>query len=126
MYIIVQYSIGLLAKKQLSSHSIALSPARIKVDVDVTSKNCTEQRVPWVQLQRHPNKQQFADISFTTKGKKSSVADPNPYWIRVQSGKWIRIRIPNPYPDPKMTHKKVEKKTLEILCFEVLVSSFKS
>jgi len=32
------------------------------------------------------------------------VADPDPYldpdWIRIQSGKWIRIRIRNPDPDP--------------------------
>jgi hypothetical protein len=32
------------------------------------------------------------------------VADPDPYpvpdWIRIQSGQWIRIRNPNPEPDP--------------------------
>jgi hypothetical protein len=28
--------------------------------------------------------------------------DPDPYWIRIQSGRWIRIRIRirNPDPDP--------------------------
>jgi hypothetical protein len=26
--------------------------------------------------------------------------DPVPYWIRIQSGQWIRIRIRNPDPDP--------------------------
>jgi hypothetical protein len=26
--------------------------------------------------------------------------DPDPYWIRIQSGLWIRIRIRNPDPDP--------------------------
>jgi hypothetical protein len=31
----------------------------------------------------------------------SSVADPNPNWIRIQSGQWIRIRIRNPDPDPR-------------------------
>ncbi len=25
--------------------------------------------------------------------------DPDPYWIRIQSGQWIRIRIRNPDPD---------------------------
>jgi hypothetical protein len=28
------------------------------------------------------------------------VSDPDPYWIRIQSGQWIRIRIRNPDPDP--------------------------
>jgi hypothetical protein len=28
------------------------------------------------------------------------VADPDPSWIRIQSGQWIRIRIRNPDPDP--------------------------
>jgi hypothetical protein len=32
------------------------------------------------------------------------VVDPDPYWIRIQSGLWIRIRIrirnPDPGPDP--------------------------
>jgi hypothetical protein len=31
---------------------------------------------------------------------KISVSDPDPYWIRIQSGQWIRIRIRNPDPDP--------------------------
>ncbi len=31
---------------------------------------------------------------------KSRVADPDPDWIRIQSGQWIRIRIRNPDPDP--------------------------
>ncbi len=30
--------------------------------------------------------------------EKSRVADPDPNWIRIQSGQWIRIR--NPDPDP--------------------------
>jgi hypothetical protein len=28
------------------------------------------------------------------------VSDPDPYWTRIQSGQWIRIRIRNPDPDP--------------------------
>ena len=31
---------------------------------------------------------------------KSSVSDPDPDWIRIQWGPWIRIRIRNPDPDP--------------------------
>jgi len=27
-------------------------------------------------------------------------ADPDPDWIRIQRGPWIRIRIRNPDPDP--------------------------
>ncbi len=30
----------------------------------------------------------------------SRVSDPDPYWIRIQSGQWIWIRIRNPDPDP--------------------------
>jgi hypothetical protein len=45
------------------------------------------------------------------------VADPDPNWIRIQSGHWIRIRIRNPGPDPG--GQKVEK-FLNISCFEVL------
>ncbi len=25
-----------------------------------------------------------------------SFSDPDPYWIRIQSGQWVRIRIRNP------------------------------
>jgi hypothetical protein len=41
---------------------------------------------------------------------KSSVADLEPHWIRIQWGSWIRIR--NPDPDPggqKKNHTKIEK-----------------
>ncbi len=31
---------------------------------------------------------------------KSRVSDPDPYWIRIQSGQWIRICIRDPDPDP--------------------------
>jgi hypothetical protein len=33
-------------------------------------------------------------------GEDGRVSDPDPYWIRIQSGQWIRIRIRNPDPDP--------------------------
>jgi hypothetical protein len=29
------------------------------------------------------------------------VSEPDPYWIRIQSGHWIRIRIRDPDPDPE-------------------------
>jgi hypothetical protein len=31
-------------------------------------------------------------------GVFSGVSEPDPYWIRIQSGQWIRIRIRNPDP----------------------------
>jgi hypothetical protein len=31
---------------------------------------------------------------------KVSVSDPDPYWIRIQSDHWIRIRNLNTNPDP--------------------------
>jgi hypothetical protein len=37
------------------------------------------------------------------------VADPDPDWIRIQSGQWIRIRIRNPGPGGKKWPTKVEK-----------------
>jgi hypothetical protein len=51
------------------------------------------------------------------------VSDPDPYWIRIQSAQWIRIRtrIRNPDPDPggqKLPTK--AEKNYEISCFEVL------
>ncbi len=55
--------------------------------------------------------------------KISSVSDPDPdlYWIQIQSGQWIRIRIRNPDLDPEGPKwpTKVEK-NLELSCFEVL------
>jgi hypothetical protein len=33
-------------------------------------------------------------------GYRQGVAYPDPCWIRIQSGQWIRIRIRNPDPDP--------------------------
>jgi hypothetical protein len=34
------------------------------------------------------------------KDNFSRVSDPDPDWIRIQSGQWIRIRNPDPDPDP--------------------------
>jgi hypothetical protein len=31
---------------------------------------------------------------------RTNVSDPNPDWIRILSGEWIRIRIRNPDKDP--------------------------
>jgi hypothetical protein len=33
-------------------------------------------------------------------GLAGRVSDPDTYWIRIQSGQWIRIRIRDPDPDP--------------------------
>jgi hypothetical protein len=44
-------------------------------------------------------------MEFLTKIPKNRVADPDPKWIRIQSGQWIRIqsgqwtRIRNPDPE---------------------------
>jgi hypothetical protein len=46
-----------------------------------------------------------------------SIADPDPYWIRIQSGQWIRNRIRNPDPEPggqKMTHKSRKSKKFHV------------
>jgi hypothetical protein len=41
---------------------------------------------------------------------EGSVLDPNPDWIRIQSGQWIRIRNPDPDPEgQKLTHKNKKK-----------------
>jgi hypothetical protein len=50
-------------------------------------------------------------------GPEVMVADPDPYWIRIQSGQWIRMRA-------KITHK--SRKNLEISCSEVLDVLFES
>ncbi len=44
------------------------------------------------------------------------VSDPDPDWIRIQSGQWIRIRIRDPDPGRQKLPAKVEK----ISFFEVL------
>jgi hypothetical protein len=38
--------------------------------------------------------------SIHLRGVTARVADPDPDWIRIQSGLWIRIRIRNPDPYP--------------------------
>jgi hypothetical protein len=42
----------------------------------------------------------LSNYKFYTHFVKIRVADPDPDWIRIQSGQWIRIRIRNPDPDP--------------------------
>jgi hypothetical protein len=41
---------------------------------------------------------------------KFRVADPDPYWIRIQLGQWIRIRNPDPDPGGQKCLTKVKKK----------------
>ncbi len=52
--------------------------------------------------------------------ERPSVADPDPYWTRSQSGQWIKIRIrfQNPDQGGQEWQTKVGK-NLEISCFEV-------
>ncbi len=40
--------------------------------------------------------------------------DPDPYWIRIQSGLWIRIWIRNPDPDPGKVKKANKKRTVTL------------
>ncbi len=41
------------------------------------------------------------DDEFKCRAYHCNVADPDPYWIRIQSGQWIRIRIRKPDPGQK-------------------------
>ncbi len=52
------------------------------------------------------------------------VSDPDPDWIRIQSGHWIRIRIRN--PDPALGGQKWPTKgeKIHVLKFEVLDGLF--
>jgi hypothetical protein len=57
---------------------------------------------------------QPSNIQTTTQGRKTerlifSVSDPDPDWIQIQSGQWIRIRI----------QEGKNRKNYEIACFEV-------
>jgi len=47
----------------------------------------------------------------------SRVPDPDPDWIRIQSGQWIRIRNPDPDSGGQKwpTHKSRKKKFIEVL-----------
>ncbi len=38
--------------------------------------------------------------TYREPGYRIQIRDPDPDWIRIQSGQWIRIRIRNPDPDP--------------------------
>ncbi len=37
---------------------------------------------------------------YRTWYRQTSVSDPDPHWIRIESGLWIRLRILNSDPDP--------------------------
>jgi hypothetical protein len=65
-----------------------------------------------------------ADTSRPNRNKGSRyfrVVDPDPDWIRIQSGLWIRIRIRNPDPDPggQKWPTKVEKNLLKFMFWSV-------
>jgi hypothetical protein len=62
------------------------------------------------QQQMQPLQQQLLHDKVKVKSKylldATSVSDPDPDWIRIESGQWIRIQIRNPVPyqmnmDPK-------------------------
>ena len=61
---------------------------------------------------------------------KCRVVDPDPDWIRIQSGLWIRIRIQNPDPDPdpggQKRPTKVEKKLVKVHVLKCWMASFES
>jgi hypothetical protein len=50
----------------------------------------------------------------------------DPYWIRIQSGQWIRIRIRNPDSDPDPGGQKLPTKVekIRISRFDVLDALF--
>jgi hypothetical protein len=41
---------------------------------------------------------------------KNRVQNPDPDWIRMQSGQWIRIRIRNPDTNPESRRAKIDPK----------------
>ncbi len=72
---------------------------------------------PWTDIHIIPQymtkrQRQFQMREGGTRWLAARVADPDPNWIRIQSGQWIRIRIRNPDPDPggQKWPTKVEKK----------------
>jgi hypothetical protein len=66
-----------------------------------------------------------ADYVPIIRFQKSRVADPDPdpYWTRIQSGQWIRIRNPDPGPGGPKLPTKVGK-NIKNSCFEVLDGLF--
>ncbi len=60
----------------------------------------------------------YFDSLFEDRFKKCRVADPDPNWIRIQSGQWIRISIRN--PDPDLGGQKWPTKVEKIKKFHVL------
>jgi hypothetical protein len=61
------------------------------------------------------------------RGFRVADPDPDPNWIRIQSGQWIRMRIRNPDPDPggQIWPTKVAKKS-EIHVLKCWMFSFES
>ncbi len=53
------------------------------------------------------------------RGFKTRVVDPDPDWIPIQSGQWIRIRNSDPDPGGHKSRKKFKSS-----CFEVLNGLF--
>ncbi len=56
------------------------------------------------QVKENKNPQALHRYSSLKYGKlfvSSSVMDPDPDWILIQWGSWIRVQIRNPDPDPR-------------------------
>jgi hypothetical protein len=47
-----------------------------------------------------PYRVPYGTVHYRKSSVSRSVSNPDPDWVRIQSGQWIRIRIRNPDPDP--------------------------
>ncbi len=75
---------------EVSRYRSSLSAPFKNVDLILGSKKSL------VRLLRYTQEQHI----FLVDEQVGRVSDPDPDWIRIQSGQWIRIRIRNPVPDP--------------------------
>jgi hypothetical protein len=57
---------------------------------------------------------------------QTRVSDPDLYWIRIQSGQWIRIRIRIRNPDPDPGGQKCPTKVEKIHVLKCWMASFVS
>ncbi len=80
------------ARKEREEISWRMGPAR---------RDIPEVAIEWLDV--------TIDIKVRLTSERSRVSDLDPDWIRIQSGQWIRIRIPDPDPGGQKWPTTVEK-----------------
>ncbi len=114
-------------EKHLSSASCWTGHPETDCDCQSMATKPTEQQ--WWEAPRWMEQDRIAVLTTTIEYQPANrVANPDPNWIRIQSGQWIRIRNPDSESGPgsrraKMTHKSGSFEVLDVLFWELKASS---